>query len=213
MIFFCLSFVFFFVNFFSVILSVCTLAVVIGTLFDYRKYYYCCKKMKGEFDHENENKLSINRNALSKLTIKQEQYKQTLEEFWICFSLIRNGQTLFSINDSSSSPKSPTTELSTIHGLRVLLILWVILCHTTNFAPLGLYDQPMIAGNGLLLSKSKSFHCQIIARFASDIKIVREFATQFVISGSLSVTAFFIIRYEILYIHCICQNILFILVV
>lgn len=90
--------------------------------------------------------------------------------FWRCFSIIRNTRTLLSIHE----PR--TGDLSPIHGLRVLLIGWVIVCHTTNFAPLGLFDQPMIA-----------------SRFAQSINITRDLVTQFVISGSLSVQSFFII--------------------
>ncbi|KAH7638651.1 acyltransferase-like protein [Dermatophagoides farinae] len=105
-------------------------------------------------------------------------------EFWKGFSLLYNTEKLFTIttydNDYRVKPgetlTTPHTELTAIHGLRFLLIMWVITCHTTNFAPLGLYDQPMIA-----------------SRFANSIQIVRDFWTQFVISGSLSVSGFFII--------------------
>jgi hypothetical protein len=68
-----------------------------------------------------------------------------LRKFFICFSFTTNSKKLFTITESD--PKNNENELKFLHGLRVLSILWVILCHTTNFAPLGLYDQPLIAGN------------------------------------------------------------------
>lgn len=74
-------------------------------------------------------------------------------EFWKGFSLLYNTEKLFTITTYDNNHRvkpgetltTPHTELTAIHGLRFLLIMWVITCHTTNFAPLGLYDQPMIA--------------------------------------------------------------------
>lgn len=102
--------------------------------------------------------------------------KERTIAFWRSFSLLKTLPSLFSIHEPPVSSCSGS-ELRPVHGLRVLLISWVVICHSTNFAPLGLYDQPMIA-----------------ARFAEDaIAIVRSLPVQFVINGGLSVQAFFII--------------------
>ena len=64
-----------------------------------------------------------------------------MKDIFLCFSFTTNAKKVLTIVESSGE-----NELKFLHGLRVMSIFWVILCHTTNFAPLGLYDQPMIAG-------------------------------------------------------------------
>lgn len=83
------------------------------------------------------------------------------------FSLLENTEALFKIRNSTISKNQESEssgELAPIHGLRFLLIMWVITCHTTNFAPLGLYDQPMIACMSFELFSiiQNNFYCKFM---------------------------------------------------
>ena len=116
-------------------------AVIIGTIYD-----------------ETSCKIQTDQNNNEKLQIVETKSK--LRDIFICFSFTTNAKKVLTIVESSGE-----NELKFLHGLRVMSICWVILCHTTNFAPLGLYDQPMIAGNHhLILNQSDQIYVQLVLR-------------------------------------------------